>query len=409
MKILLIEAFHGGHHTNYIEAMLPAFRQSLMAGEASEVCITISEHHYNNLVMAGIVKQESLNIRYSPTFPVTSQNPSFRERFNLFNTFKRVIEESDADAVIVPSADYDVSVNALCSFGGKKPVYAVGVFHYGYPSSTKLTMKETVKRYVYELSWRNSNWNKLLFVNPVVYEGLARTNGSFSNKIQLLPDPVPPALEIDCEEARARLGIPSEGVYVGFVGMMDERKAIPQVLAVFSEKKMYEKCRLLLAGQLAKQYEELIHKRYQHLIDDQRIILINRHLSSVEVQQGYAAIDIVALLQIRRMNLSANLLKAVAYDKPVIADDCGYTGMMVRRFELGYLCDVDDHGSVTNAISRALEKAKSFEPSPQSQRLKEFHHPDNYAKTVMQSLNQNKNHTDKPLTWDWVCQNLDIK
>jgi hypothetical protein len=108
------------------------------------------------------------------------------------------------------------------------------------------------------------------------------------------------------------------------------------------------------------------------------------------------------LLQYRRMNLSANLLKAVAYGKPVVVDAAGYTGIISQRFALGEVCDVLSLQSTSDAIQRAIARAPRYVPTPQAKRLSAFHHPDNYANSIMQELLPNQSFDVK--TWDWVNQ-----
>jgi len=405
MKIQIIEAFKGGHHTNYIDALLPTLRQALSNGDVSEVLITISKAHYDLMVNAGIAIDESCNIQYLPTFPNINPNPNLQERLQLFKAMMHSIATVKPDAIIMLSADYDVMINAIFSQQRNKhrKGHSVGVFHYGYPTNTKLSVVERIKQYIYDVSWRHASWDQMLMVNPVVFEELVNKKDVFSKKISLLPDPMPSNLPIAKVEARKKLGIPHDGIYLGFVGMMDKRKALPELLSAFNHDQLFSKSRLLLAGEMDKAYIDLMRNKYQHLIDTQKIIIINRHLSKEDLHLGYSAIDVITVLQYRRFNLSANLLKAVSYDKPIVADDCGYTGMMTKRFQLGYLCHVNDQASISKAMLQAVEEVKEFKPSPQSQRLKLYHDPSNYANTIMSSININH----APLiTWDWVCAGL---
>jgi len=409
MKVQLIEAFQGGHHTNYIEALLPTFRRFLESGRVSEVVITVTARHYQVMQQQGIVVNEPLNLRFSPTLPITDPNPNICERKRLFERINQAVKDEQPDAVICTTADYDVMVNALYKwrafFGAKSHIRALGVFHYGFPEGVALSWKERVKQWIYETSWRHASWNRYLFVNPVVYESLLKKQDAFSRKLTLLPDPVPSKIDIDMIEARRRLNLPIDGTYLGFVGMMDNRKAIPEVLAAFVHSKAYESSRLLLAGSLMPEYVTLLENQYSHLLKDQRIIVINRFLSNEEVQLGYSAINVNILLQYRRMNLSANLLKAVAYEKPIIVDDCGYTGMMTKRFALGELCNVDDIQSVSKAISHAIAKSANYQLSAQAQRLLAFHSLENYGNTIMNGLLADKK-PENLLTWAWVNQGI---
>ena len=410
MKIQLIEAFHGGHHTNYIEALLPTFRRNLESGHVSEVTITVTKTHHEQLLRQGIAKQEAVNLRFLPTFPDINPNPSLQDRYKLFQSINQSVEEVNADALICTSADYDVMFSALlksnASYGARQGCKSVGVFHYGYPRSKNLAWKENLKQKIYETAWKNAAWDRFLFVNPLMYEYIKQQNSTFSGKTTLLPDPVPAAISVETIEARKRLGIPQDGFYLGFVGMMDTRKAIPELLAAFVHAKAHLSSRLLLAGMLAQEYHQLIQEKYADLVKSQRIVLINRHLSNDEVQLGYAAIDAQALLQYRRINLSANLLKAVAYGKPILVDNYGYTGMMTNRFGLGSSCDVHNIDSISHAMTHLIETAKNFKQTPQTKRLIEFHHVDNYANTIMAQLISNNEPDSKLRTWEWVCEGL---
>lgn len=410
MKIQLIEAFQGGHHTNYIEALLPAFRRCLENGQADEVTITITKNHHDQLIRQGIAKDEAVNLKFLPTFPPINPNPNLRERYQLFQAINQSVKEVGSDALICTSADYDVMFSALLknksNYGAIHGRRAVGAFHYGYPGSESLTWKESFKQKVYETAWEHASWDRFLFVNPLIYEYVKKKNSFFSAKTALLPDPVPTKISIDITEARELLGIPQDGFYFGFVGMMDHRKAIPELLAAFVSAKLYLTSRLLLAGKLAQEYQQLIEEKYANLIKSQRIILINRHLSNQEIQIGYAAIDAQTILQYRRMNLSANLLKAVAYGRPILVDNYGYTGMMADRFGIGNTCDVHDLDSIAQAMKCLIENTKNFKPTLQAKRLIEFHHIENYANTIMAELFNNRAQQLDLRSWDWVCEGL---
>ena len=406
MKIQLIEPFQGGHYTNYVEALLPAFRRYLENGVLSEAVISVTSNHYEELLRKGIAKSEEVNIRYDASFPVFYEVPSVRNRFAFFQAHQQSVKKEAADVVVRTTADYDIGCNAvfnqLSKFKKNQQSHSVGIVHYGSPRSEELNLKELLKQQLYDFSWKYSDWDTLMFVNPFIYE-FVQSKKSFAHKgIRLLPDPVPVSLPIDYVEARELLGIPTDGVYLGFVGMMDGRKAIPELLVAFAHANADVSCRLLLMGRMEPAFSELLNTKYAHLVESGRIIVMNRFLSAQEVHWGYAAIDVHTLLQYRRMNLSANLLKAVAYGKPVVVDAAGYTGIISQRFALGEVCDVLSLQSTSDAIQRAIARAPHYVPTPQATRLSAFHHPDNYANSIMQELLPNQSFDVK--TWDWVNQ-----
>jgi len=406
MKVQLIEPFQGGHYTNYIEALMPVFRRYLEDKVFSEVVISITLNHYDELIRKGIARPEEVNIRFDSSFPVFYEIRKIRNRFAFFQAHQQAIKKESADIVVRTTADYDIGCNALLNQLGKpiknQKYHSVGILHYGIPRSEELSLKELVKQQLYDFSWKYSDWSTLMFVNPFIYEYLQFQKSFAQKRIKLLPDPVPINLPIDVKEARCLLGIPMDGLYLGFVGMMDGRKAIPELLAAFVHAKADQSCRLLLMGKLQPAFSKLLDTEYAHLINSGRIIVMNRFLSDKEVHLGYAAIDVHTLLQYRRMNLSANLLKAVAYSKPVVVDAAGYTGIISQRFSLGQVCDIQSLKSTSDAIKRAIASASSYVPTVQAERLKVFHHPDNYANSVMQELLPNHNIEVK--TWEWVNQ-----
>ncbi|MBX9675451.1 MAG: hypothetical protein K2V71_02460 [Methylotenera sp.] len=187
MKIQLIEAFQGGHHTNYIEALLPAFRRGLENGDVDQITITITKEHHEQLLRQGIAKQEEVNLCFLPNFPVTNPNPSLRERYQLFQAINQSVKEVSADALICTSADYDVMFSAFLksksTYGARHGRRAVGAFHYGYPNSKNLGWKEVFKQKVYETAWEHASWDRFLFVNPLMYEYVIEKNSFFQQRL----------------------------------------------------------------------------------------------------------------------------------------------------------------------------------------------------------------------------------
>jgi glycosyltransferase involved in cell wall biosynthesis len=406
MKIQLIEPFQGGHYTNYVEALLPAFRRYLENSVISEVVVSITPAHFALLQRNGSANTDGLRLTFDATFPAIGDVRRLPNRFALYRAHSQAVQNVRADAFIRTTADYDIACNALLNAQNKHKknvgVRSVGLFHYGYPRSEHLNWKEQIKQGINDIAWQHSDWDSLMFVNPIIYESVLNQSGFDKKQIRLLPDPAPPSVIADKFESRVNLGIPTDGFYLGFVGMMDGRKAIPELLAAFAQANADVSCRLLLMGRMEPAFSELLNTKYAHLVESGRIIVMNRFLSAEEVHWGYAAIDVHTLLQYRRMNLSANLLKAVAYGKPVVVDAAGYTGIISQRFALGEVCDVLSLQSTSDAIQRAIARAPRYVPTPQAKRLSAFHHPDNYANSIMQELLPNQSFDVK--TWDWVNQ-----
>lgn len=76
MKIQLIEVFHVGHHANYIEALLPTFRRNLENGQISEVTITVTKTHHEQLLRQGIDSISQAMIHMIETSKISNQLPN---------------------------------------------------------------------------------------------------------------------------------------------------------------------------------------------------------------------------------------------------------------------------------------------------------------------------------------------
>lgn len=412
MKLQVIEPLSGGHHTNYIADLVRPSMLLLQSGQLESVVITVTRAHKQQLIAQGLVPLDHPGLSLDDGLAPTPPNPSAKQRGQLYASSRAATQRVRPDFLLCTSADYDVIPNAMRHWSGlfdqRDPVQRAGVLHYGYLAGAYTTPKETAKRLIYETAWRAADWNHLLMVNPLVYEGLRDRGSSLARRAQLLPDPVPEPLDIGTEQARQRLGIPIEGRYVGFVGMMDRRKAIPELCAAFNASDTPADARLLLAGRIDRGYRSLIDSLYGPAISSGRLVLVDRMLSQEEVLWGYAAVDVHAVLQYRRVNLSANVLKAVSFGKLVVVDDHGHTGMVANRFSAGLTCNVADLPSIAAALQQALARCRGYTTNAAAKRLMAFHHPTNFARVALGAACGPRTFEvlGQPLTWEWVCEGL---
>ena len=72
---------------------------------------------------------------------------------------------------------------------------------------------------------------KLFMVNPVAFEWLKEHDVGYD--WSLLPDPVAPLVPFSKMEARRHFGLSDQSRIIGFVGRMDQRVAIPELLDAF--------------------------------------------------------------------------------------------------------------------------------------------------------------------------------
>jgi glycosyltransferase involved in cell wall biosynthesis len=409
MKIQVFEQFEGGHHTNYIEALLPELANLVDKNIIEEVVITITHRHFTALQGSDVFKQFAALINFDPSLPLVSPNPSLNDRQQITTHLLQAIAHHRPDYLISTSADYESLFLAIRRRFGlsslPKQLVSLGMFHYGYAGVVGSKRSDRFKQLIYGFAWKQAPWSRLLMVNPMIYEALSHESHRFRQRVGLLPDPVPSSVYSDKITARKMLNLPTEGRYVGFIGVMDTRKAIPELLRAWQAAQSDANDYLLLAGRLDPGYRQLIEAEFSELLQQGRIILLDQHLTVEQLIAGYSALDVVAVVQYRRANLSENLLKAIAAGRPAIVDRYGYTGMVVERFQAGYACDVTDAAALTATLKVALAESPSYTRSPQAERLIQFHHPSNFAHTVLQGLTGllPADYSSEIKTWEWVC------
>lgn len=407
MKIQVFEQFAGGHHTNYIQELLPELSELVSSNLVDEVVVTTSQKNYSLLQSQEDLSDYSKFINFDTSLPEVMSGTSLRQRREFAENVINAVQRVNPNYLISISADYESLFFAFKEFFQRqtlpKILHSSGIFHYGY-SGALSDLSDYAKQLIYSLTWRYSPWSRLLMVNPLIYEAIKHQSDSFSKRVGLVPNPVHSSVYFDKETARKILNIPTDGRYIGFIGRMDNRKAIPELLAAFKDAELAPTDYLLLLGKLEPEYKQLIESQFADLLSKNRLILLDRHLTVNELSAGFCALDVAAILQYKRPNLSCNLLQAIAARRPVITNNYGYTGMIAERFDVGWSCDMSDHQALVSTLKRGLDESETYVVSPKTERLIQFHHPSNYANTVLlglkdllglDSLNQVK-------SWEWV-------
>lgn len=424
MKVQIFEQLTGGHYTVYIQHLLPTLINLAEEKLISEIIVTITPKHLESDSFRDQLSRFSASVHFDPCLkevnPCLSLDPrlivknplsftdALKRRTQIESNLIHSVQRIKPDYLISTTAETQSSITgSLKSLLGRqvlpKHIRSQGIFHYG-SGGAATSVVDTIKDFCYRSMWKHSPWSRLLFVNPLVYEQLKQHGKSFAKRFDLVPDPVPTFTAVDKTSARNALNIPTEGRYIGFIGGMDARVAIPELIAAFSAATSNPTDRLLLAGKLLPEYKKFLEEEFKALIAHKRLILIDRYLDFEEINLGFCALDAVSLLYYKRANLSANLLKAVAVQRPAIANDFGYTGMMVKRFDIGWSCDVLNHQALVATLRKSLEACEAYHVNERTSRLIQFHHPDNYAATVLKDLHNlvMPDHHNQPKTWEWV-------
>lgn len=406
MRVQVFEQWQGGHYFNYLRHLLPP-----LSALADEVVVSITKE------AAGCAEFETQlgpcralpNVRFRDDVPPANPALPMAERIRLLWNLRRSVDEVNPDFLMVPSADAQTLALAVLGHAGisifPKEIPTEATFHYGYgPAAASFSHR--LKERVYRFAHAGATWRHLNFVNFYYLEHARLSRQPWARRAQLIPDPVPPTPCHAREEARKALGIPEDGRYVGLVGSLDLRKAIPELLAAFRAANLGSKDRLLLAGRLAPEYRLLIDREYQDLVRSQRLILLDRFVSDAELQLGYSALDLACITYRAFPGLASLLLKSLAAKRPVIVNDFGWSGELVRRFGVGTATRIEDITRFSLELRAGLERSSAYVETEATRRLLEFHSVRNFTDAMLRNLRRNLGHEapDRDCDWAWVLE-----
>jgi hypothetical protein len=391
-SILIFEPYSGGHHTNYIEALVDQFG----ALNCKLIICTNSRHGFRAPFPEGV--------ELDATLPHFNPASDLKTKFAIGSALRTAVKRHKPDIVVSTTADHELLPDAVLGLLGQrqipKHVKSIAITHHGYGGLSR-GWKDRLKDVVYTFASRFAKRSQIFTVNPIVFEGLKKRN----IPIALLPDPVEMSQVMTKSEARTLLRLPAQGRFIGHVGAADGRKAIPELLQGFMEGRQAGD-HLVIAGRIDADYRTLIDANYNAAVNDGSIILYDQFLSRSEFTAFISACDVIAPLSYPRAELSANFLNAVVLRRPVVADSFGYTGRMIELFALGARCNVHDVTSVAIAIRQAFDMAADDQTNDATQRLIDFHQVANFGATLRATIHDlmQTAHHEHPLPWDDVTE-----
>ena len=402
MKVLVQQQFHLGHHYLYVAQLLPRL------SELAEVVVAVTPEGLASSEFSLFLGPFAERVRFEPTLPPASPWLPMGERLRVHRDLRAAVRRLRPGYVLIPSGDAQATFMSpfrLVGLGNvpNRVPCEVGI-HFG-AGQTGASLRRRLRNDLNAAGLRLSGLTRVHLVNFLFYEDLVRSAPDQS-RFTLMPHPVPRPASVEKEEARRRLGAPADGIYIGLAASIDSRKAVKEFLVAFRRVARQGE-RVLLAGVINRTHAETIRTDFGDLVTDGRLVVINRFLTHSEYQTALMALDVVCTPYPGFEGLSSTLLEAVAAGRPVLANDAGWTRSVVRRFALGWLCDVTNVDAFAGALRRALDGAATFRADAATQRLLEFHAPENFALHWTQGLGTLLGRSPAtPRSWEWVMESV---
>lgn len=230
-------------------------------------------------------------------------------------------------------------------------------------SSMGERLRDHRKRLLYRLMLRNPTLTDVLSLDPY-FPSFAQAEFGAGSKVRALPDPV---VTMPAATGRPHVGadllesIRGREVIFTLFGALAARKGVLQVLDALSllTGPSRAMARVVLAGNVEPDIAEEFARRIQRLHGargaDDCLRVVDRFLTTPELAWLVRQSTVILAPYQRFVGSSGVLGWAAEARKPVIAQDYGLIGALVRNYRLGLAVDASDPVLIAEAISQLVQ------------------------------------------------------
>jgi glycosyltransferase involved in cell wall biosynthesis len=266
---------------------------------------------------------------------------------------------------------------------------ALGPYH----PNLKERLRDLRKSVLYRLMLLNRAVRVILTLDPYFPDYAARhyANGS---KVRAVPDPTHPPMNATADEHRLAGLVPAGRVMLLLFGHLTERKGVITLLEALRHMpdRVAAQIAVVLAGKVEPGIRDRVDELYRLALAEKPDLWMHiedRRVSSGELQALITRSDVVLAPYQRFVGSSGVLLWAAGAGKPVLTQDYGLIGRLVRDHELGISADVSDPNILAEAISAiAVRGPRAFINQITARSFAAERTPHDFAALVFSSLVQ---------------------
>jgi glycosyltransferase involved in cell wall biosynthesis len=400
MNVLIFEPWHTGHHYEYLHRIIPALRalgvQPVLATTQAGSSSPQFDIHLRGF-------QPEFRTR---TFPNLTTHSKLRARLQVRHHLSQAILAESPDHIYVPSADMIGEILLLSPAIRRRLPFIEGLHLFGGFGYPRLSLRDYTRSRFDGFIAARAPWSVYAHLDPWQLVSLCQQYPHMKGKSLLMPDPVDPPMNISCEAARAALGIPENGIYLGSAGPMNYRKGVDRLLRAFAAalSQLPKEARLLLAGPFEPSLKHRSLVEYSDLLAQKRMIVIDRHLTQHEIAIVIPAMDIVCAPYPHHVGSSGIVLRAVANRRPILAMNRCWLRNTVETLGVGTTCNVLDLPSFVEGIVRAFHNHETYPQLAIVDRYLQFHSQGNFVSTWTMHLRDRLGMVpaNDRVCWDWV-------
>jgi glycosyltransferase involved in cell wall biosynthesis len=253
------------------------------------------------------------------------------------------------------------------------------------------------KHHLYRLMLTNPAVSSVLTLDPY-FPSHARTFFRGGQKVRYLPDP---AVGVPRNDDRKLIGedlldaVTTNRTVVSLFGALTERKGVLQVMDALAMLPVDSRAtiRLVMAGKVDEELLPRLMDRQMllrsHDATDSCFRLCNRSLSTAELGWLVRQSALILAPYQRFVGSSGVLSWAAAAQRPVIAQEYGLIGALVREFSLGVTTNTDIPSQIAGQLKEVLRPERLTQITTKG-RWSDFlvdRTPENFASLVIDSSN----------------------
>jgi glycosyltransferase involved in cell wall biosynthesis len=225
--------------------------------------------------------------------------------------------------------------------------------------SRRERLRDLRKRLLYRLMLRNPALSTVFSLDPY-FADYAATHYAYGSKVRSLADPAFPPELVEAEAARTGWPVPDGRVTFVLFGVLTARKGTLQLLEALARlaPETARRTAMVVAGVIEPELSAVVRERLAALRERQQELWLHvddRHLTTAEIDGLLARGDVVLAPYQRFVGSSGVMLWAARTGKPLLTQDYGLLGRLVRENGLGLTVDTTDPDDLAQAITRIVE------------------------------------------------------
>jgi glycosyltransferase involved in cell wall biosynthesis len=260
----------------------------------------------------------------------------------------------------------------------------------GYRPTVGERLRDVRKSLFYRLMLRNPAVRTVLSLDPF-FPDHAVAHYPEGVKVRALPDPAEPPGDATESTRTVHDFVPAERVGLLLFGYLTARKgplAVLEALALLPDP-IARRIAVLFAGRVDPAIRNDMDRRIASLAREKPELWLrveDRRLDRDELEALVTRSDVVLAPYQRFVGSSGVLLWAARAGRPVLAQDYGLIGRLIRDHRLGVAVDTSDPARLAAEIGRVVERGpQSFIDRPSAARFVASRAPQDFASLVFSS------------------------